>query len=659
MSVIFGILRPSDQRVTSDELLRMGAATERFASSCTAVETSGRAGMGFQGFHTTVRAFSDDQPRQDGLGNLIEFDGRLDNYYELQTALGIESRPAPDSAIVLEAFERWGEQCFSRLVGDWALVLWSAVDDTLYLARDHAGARTLYFQSDQGLLRWSTYLETFFTGSTSIALEEDYVARYLCSQHFNDFTPYRGVLSVRPAHFLTVRNGQVVERAHWQWIATEQVRYRSDSEYEEHFLSLFRQSVARRIVPGPPILAQLSGGVDSSSIVCMADQVSALDESTHQSVDTVSYYDDSEPNWDERPYFSIVEARRGKEGLHLDVSSTPSTVEPHTGDGLPCLLPGADSSTLERETQFNNLVALRDYRAVLSGVGGDEMLGGVPTALPELGDYLASGDVRRLLKQTVEWCIPSVTPYGTMLFNTARFICGLYFPSRIDTKVIPPWVTDKLLRRCNTIERPVLGEVALFRAKPSAINNGVVWWSTIASLPHLQTALLKRYEYRYPYLDRDLVDFLFRIPREQLVRPGRRRSLMRRALRSIVPDEILERRRKAFRLRGPVTLIQSSQDQIRTLFSKSIAVDQGWIDRDRFSLALDMVVTGKDAKWMRAISRAIAFELWLQNITPTLGSLKSQPYQQRYSAVRGASCRTGPEAQTTNFGLARVLLIHK
>jgi asparagine synthase (glutamine-hydrolysing) len=91
-----------------------------------------------------------------------------------------------------------------------------------------------------------------------------------------------------------------------------------------------------------------------------------------------------------------------------------------------------------------------------------------------------------------------------------------------------------------------------FGLRPSAVCNGQGWWITLETLPHLSPPLLSRHEYRYPYLDRDLVDFLFRVPREQLLRPGRRRSLMRRALKDIVPVEILERRRKAFVARGTI-----------------------------------------------------------------------------------------------------------
>jgi asparagine synthase (glutamine-hydrolysing) len=131
-------------------------------------------------------------------------------------------------------------------------------------------------------------------------------------------------------------------------------------------------------------------------------------------------------------------------------------------------------------------------------------------------------------------------------------------------------------------------------------------------MPHLYPAALTRYEYRYPYLDRELVDFLFCVPREQLVRPGRRRSLMRRALKDIVPTEILERRRKANLVRGPLLSLQNARIQLEKLLVKSLAVEHGYIDPLQIQLACNLATSGKDIQWSMHFRRTIGFELWLE-----------------------------------------------
>src|SRR5258708_4785135 len=273
MSIIFGVRNPEGQMVQERQLLDWAKATARYAPDGTFVHASDRIGMGFQANHTHVRSNLESLPLTDSLGNMLVFDGRLDNHAQLCALLGFGDSDTADSLIVLLAFRRWGEECFARLIGDWALALWSRLERSLYLARDHAGTRTLYFEEVKGCILWSTHLETFFTEGRSRDLEESYVACYLACQPIRDLTPYKGVRAVPPAHYLTFQEAKFFRKAHWQWILKDQLRYQSDAEYDDQFLSLFGQAVERRSEPDTRALAQLSGGVDSTSIVCMSDHL--------------------------------------------------------------------------------------------------------------------------------------------------------------------------------------------------------------------------------------------------------------------------------------------------------------------------------------------------------------------------------------------------
>jgi asparagine synthase (glutamine-hydrolysing) len=154
--------------------------------------------MGFQPYHTHLRSNLDAQPTASAKGDMLTFDGRLDNHAELRALLDLQNDEPLDAQIVLAAFERWGEDCFSRLVGDWALALWSPRDRTLYLARDHAGTRTLFYEQAGGTFRWATYLETFFVISTQRSLDEAYIAAYLGSAPKRDLTPYKSIRRCHP-----------------------------------------------------------------------------------------------------------------------------------------------------------------------------------------------------------------------------------------------------------------------------------------------------------------------------------------------------------------------------------------------------------------------------------------------------------------------------
>ena len=373
MAILLGICQGEGRIVQERRLLEFARATDRYALDGTFVRAQGRIGMGFQPYHTHERSNLEAQPAVDERGNMLTLDGRIDNHAELCQLLNIDGEKIADSQIVLAAFERWGEACFSMLIGDWSLALWSQANQSLYLARDHAGTRTLYFGITDDTIYWSTYLESLILGRGLRELNQEFVACYLAGRPIGDLTPYQGINAVTPSHYFIFRHGKLVRRSNWQWMITSTIRYKTDAEYEEHFRSLFRQSVERRTGPGAAILAQLSGGMDSTSIVCMSDELRASSNPPGRPIDSISYYDDSEPSWNERFYFSLVEGARGRIGIHVDASLIPQTFQPHDPFSGEYLFPGADSSSIERERNFESLDQDHHYRAILSGIGGDEL----------------------------------------------------------------------------------------------------------------------------------------------------------------------------------------------------------------------------------------------------------------------------------------------
>jgi asparagine synthase (glutamine-hydrolysing) len=623
MSTIFGIRKLVGAIVSERELLHLAQATEHFAPEGSSVQASGRIGVGFQPYYTHARSTLESAPVSDDLGNLLSFDGRLDNYQDLAHELQLEAETMPDSRIVLAAFLRWGEKCFSHLVGDWAIALWSERDQVLYLARDHAGTRTLYFHDDNGTLRWSTHLETFFAAGLSLALDEDYAASYLASRPIRDLTPYQGLRGVLPAHYIAFQNLKRSCKPHWDWMVKSEIRYNSDKEYEEHFFALLKQAVERRTGPGAPILAQLSGGMDSTSIVCMSDHIRRSLDHDAELLDTISFYDDLEPTLNDRPYFTAVETQRGKVGMHMDTTFSQRTFEPHPPSIGSYLVPGADSSALRRERTFHELIEHGNYRVVLSGIGGDEVLGGVPIPTPRLADDLVAGNLIQLLQSSIRWCLLDRSPLVFSLFQTLKHAILVYLAPRKSETAVPPWISASLGRRVKALATRDVISGTRIGLRPTTIDNGTSWWSVMESLPHLFPSLLVRREYRYPLLDRDLVGFLFSIPREQLFLPGCKRSLMRRALVPIVPTVILKRRRKARQLRMPILTMQHAGAQLEWLFSDSELAKAGLIDHESLESQLKLTLRSGEPQWWQTLLRAIDLELWLKTNATVMESTQT------------------------------------
>src|SRR5580700_3096339 len=230
--------------------------------------------MIFAAFHTTSESRAEIQPHVSPSGTLITWDGRLDNRVELSDRFR-DSLPhdSTDLAIVSMSYERWGLDCFSKLVGDWAVSVWNPKEQFLILAKDCIGTRHLYYHLENGRICWSTILDPLVLfANKSLALDEEYAAGWLSAFPAPHLTPYVGIHSVPPSCFVRVMAGAQVVSKYWDFDPGYRLRYRTDAEYEEHFRSVFSAAVGRRLRSDTPILAELSGGMDSCSIVCMADR---------------------------------------------------------------------------------------------------------------------------------------------------------------------------------------------------------------------------------------------------------------------------------------------------------------------------------------------------------------------------------------------------
>jgi asparagine synthase (glutamine-hydrolysing) len=374
----------------------------------------------------------------------------------------------------------------------------------------------------------------------------------------------------------------------------------------------------------------------------MADEIAKESGGRAVFVDTISYYDDSEPNWDERPFFMEVEVLRGKRGIHLDTANRVSNYEPIVTTKQYYPYPGADSSSLEAAHLFSNNMGRKGYRVILSGHGGDELLGGVPTPMPALANHLRTRQLLEFTKTASEWCMASRQPLLHMSFNAVRYTASLY-RQREPQKTAPPWLHADLRAFCAPQQFPRPPFRGLMHVRPSAIANGDAWWAILASFPHSAPPLVGCYEFRYPYLDRDLVEFLHRIPREQLIKPGRRRYLMRRALKGVVPEVILERKRKAYMSHGPLTRLRNARGKVEHLFDDPLSARYGLVDKDEFLRSLHKELTG-ELKWLGRISKTIGLEIWLQglqiyrdNSVNVSESMKSSPVQIRANKIRVAN----------------------
>ena len=264
---------------------------------------------------------------------LLHFDGRLDNRTDL--LLLLRDRVADDTsdaALALAAYDRWGVDGLARLIGDWSLVIRDAATGATILSSDYAGVRPLHYHVQPARVLWSSRLQVLVNATRISDLDDEYVRGFLLHGASPDRTPYRGIYSVPPGHAVCVLNGNITIRRFWSPPTGDQVRYRDERQYEEQLRALFREAVAVRLQSNAPVLAELSGGLDSSSVVCIASELIRSGAVPAPRLATVSFL---WRNSLDEPSIREVESHCGIDEIHISTHEVPLEAEAQTGNAMP------------------------------------------------------------------------------------------------------------------------------------------------------------------------------------------------------------------------------------------------------------------------------------------------------------------------------------
>lgn len=639
MSVQYGRWNFDGRLLGLDNLEKISALLAAYGPDSNETYSASGVKILYRAFHTTKESHVETQPSISRSGAVITWDGRLDNRSELVSQL-IDSVcvTSTDVDIVTAAYNKWDTNCLARLIGDWALSVWNPIDRSLILAKDPIGTRHLYYILEKDNVSWCTILDplVLFAGK-SFAISEEYIAGYFVHLAATHLTPYVGIHAVPPSSFVLVRPGKITTTTYWDFDPGKRIRYRTDAEYEEHFRMALAAAVRRRLRADRPILAELSGGMDSSSIVCVADLMIAQGEPDIQCLDTISYYDDSDPSMNERPYVTKVEQRLGRTGYHIDLgarrqleraevrSPKPFVVE-FESDRLAATPDFDPSWWPEIFDEYAGYMKSRQYRVTLSGIAAEAPTGGyVPTPTIEFQNLLARARLFRLARQLPAWAQKMGKPPLPLLWEALRGFFAHSLASPWAPKAIcpAPWFQADFVERNQAALSWYPSKLKLFGALPSFQNQ-------VYLLNHFQRCLaycsprpeLLR-EIRYPYLDRDLLEFACAIPQEQMVGVGKRRFLMKRALAGIVPDELLNRKRRELAVQTTEGDISTEWPSLAEMGNQLLSGSLGIVDSNLFLKALEKARRKEDIS-LKSLKRTIFLEYWLRHLA-TRGILTTTP----------------------------------
>src|SRR5258705_8550777 len=410
MSGIGGILNFQCPWMDDSDLTLLGNALSSRGPDGGRELTTGEVGMAYRGFHTNRESRQENQPLLSYQGHMLVWDGRIDNREELLTFFpdGLDGDKT-DIALVMATYLKWHRGFVLKLIGDFALSLWDPSLKTLILARDPFGTRTLYYVEHGEQFIWASTLGGLFAlPRIELEVNDDYIAGCLALYPSLASSPYRNIYAVEPGHLVTVKEGHPQTHRFWKPDPNKEISYRNDREYEEQFGQLFREAVHCRLRSDRRVWAELSGGLDSSSIVCMADKITGNTE-----LETLSFIADGSSTFYDRKFIDMVEKKRDRRGVHLN------------GDGHWVCFASPEDSFISKPSRSLCVADLhrqvwqrmRDdgARVLLSGLGGDQVTWSTLEPAAELGDLAFQLRPLMLHRRLQVWSQVLMRPYAQVL----------------------------------------------------------------------------------------------------------------------------------------------------------------------------------------------------------------------------------------------------
>lgn len=505
------------------------------------------------------------QPLCNEDGNLwVTFNGEIFNYVELAEelrALGHTFRTASDTEVIVHAWEEWGESCFSRFNGQWALALWDRRHERLVLSRDRLGVRPLFFARDAHRLVFASEVKSLLA-DPSVARSFDLDGLAQTFTYWSTVAPrtvFAGIEQLEPGHFAVLDRDGFRKAPYWTisfpglgqepcqdtGVNAERLRERIVAATRLRFL---RSDV--------PVGAYLSGGIDSSVTAA------AISRFTDVPLDTFSLrFTDAE--YDEGGYQRRMAAVLGTR--HQDIVVSPADI----ADVFPQVVWHAETPFLRAAPAplflLSRLVRDSGYKVVVTGEGADEVLGGY--------DIFREARVRLFWARDPESrkrarAAELLYPWMARSPGRAPAFARSFFGRNLDASDPalshrPRWdstavVTSMLRPDVRAGLTPATGD-DLVAAMPEESKE----WDPLSRAQWLEmTTLLPGYilasqgdrmlmansvEGRFPFLDREVVELANALPSRHKLFGLDEKYLLKQAFGDLVPDEILHRPKQPYR----------------------------------------------------------------------------------------------------------------
>jgi asparagine synthase (glutamine-hydrolysing) len=537
------------------------------------------------------------QPMSGCRGNKsIVFNGEIYNYRELQRELkdaGHSFKTNSDTEVIIHAYEEYGERCVEHLRGMFAFAIWDAVHRELFIARDRAGKKPLYYTV--------TPLGTLIFGSELKSLREhpeflqqinvEALDSYLAFGYVPDpATIFRDVHKLPPGHYLSFKTGVVQVKQYWNFPYEEQQSkpFQNEEECLKELRSLLEESVQVRMVADVSLGAFLSGGIDSSTVVGLMARHSNRPVKTF----SIGFHEDS---YNELKYARL--AAKKFETEHHEFIVTPEICE--VVDELVWHFdePFGDSSAIP--TYMLSKLAREHVKVVLSGDGGDELFGGYTRYAT---DRKRSRFARlpRPLREGLMQPLGRNLPHGAWgrnyVNNVAlepldRYIEDISIFTRLNK---PSLYTNDFKQRLNSSDAAARFREIAARSRSVNPIDPLLYLDSKTYLPGDILTKVDRMsmavslEARVPLLDHKLIEFVCsRIPANMKMKGLETKYILKRAVADLVPTEILNRPKQGFGVPIKEWINRQLRERIRETLTEPRTVQRGYFQPRYVTLLLN------------------------------------------------------------------------
>lgn len=518
----------------------------------------------------------------------ITLDGEIQNADELRQRLehatGKKMLKSTFPRLLLEAYRLYDVGFLNYVEGIFAGAIWDAKKQQLICFRDRFGVKPLFYAQWQACFVFASDINQILAlPSFERIPNEEMIADFLCADtSLREASFFKGLMRVPAGYYLLVRNGLIEKKQYWDIDPEHRVELPNDDAYGERFRELLENAVRRNMMSSS-VGAALSGGLDSSSIVCLADHIrKGWGETSPMETFSLAFDDKLV---DETEHVHAVGAATNI--LHNQYRSDDENVFAHLKTVQQCQAEPFRSLGIVLFWRLKQLSAAKNIRVMLSGMGADEVLGGINMFY--LADLLKSGHwlgLRSALNALVKQD-PFAMHYSHGQYLKVFGLRPLLPPKirqswrRLRGNEKPPYIHADFNERADIGYRVVAKHPALFPDIYRQIS--------YEGVRHHYTPLLLHYEdtnnacfgmeSRFPFLDRELVEFLFGLPFDQKVRDSKAKIVLRHGMRNVLPDSVRNRIDKGFiDRRVDHWLGHQYKDMVESVLWGKKLREAGWFD---------------------------------------------------------------------------------